>query len=129
MITWIFTNRGTHGTDDVTGFGDRYQPAARALKKYWDDGKAGSGTLTPVENAENIAAAATGEWLSSMVSSKSSTGANRCRVALRAEMRLQGDRDLGSVERDLTMIIHASRTEEDVGLTQTSGGGIVLQSC
>lgn len=52
---------GTHGTDDVDGLGDRYQPAARALKALWDNGTPGGGVLRPVENAENSAAAATGK--------------------------------------------------------------------
>lgn len=38
-----------------------YQTAARQLKKLWDDGKQPAGAITPVENAESLAAAAT-EW-------------------------------------------------------------------
>ena len=52
----------THGTDDVDGFGEDYTPAARELKNTWannpDD--LAPGALQPWQNAENIAAAATG---------------------------------------------------------------------
>lgn len=51
----------SHGTDDVGGLSKVYQTAARQLKKLWDDGKQPAGAITPVENAENLAAAAT-EW-------------------------------------------------------------------
>lgn len=45
----------------MNGFGDAYQPAARALKRYWDAGKATPDRLQPCENAENVAAAALGK--------------------------------------------------------------------
>lgn len=38
-----------------------YQTAARQLKQLWDDGRQPDGAITPVENAESLAAAAT-EW-------------------------------------------------------------------
>lgn len=50
----------SHGTDDVGG-SKAYQTAARQLKQLWDDGKEPDGAITPVENAESLAAAAT-EW-------------------------------------------------------------------
>lgn len=45
----------------MAGLSKAYQPAARQLKKLWDDNKQAPGAITPVENAENVAAAAT-EW-------------------------------------------------------------------
>lgn len=54
------TSSKTHGTDDVGGFGEFIQPAARRLKTYWDNGSGSDEILKPVENAESIAAAATG---------------------------------------------------------------------
>ena len=51
----------SHGTDDVTGLSKVYQTAARQLKQLWDDGRQPDGAITPVENAESLAAAAT-EW-------------------------------------------------------------------
>jgi hypothetical protein len=55
----------THGTDDVVDFGDDYITAARDLLSTWvnnpDD--LAEGALAPYQNAENIAAAATGESL------------------------------------------------------------------
>ena len=53
----------THGTDDVDGFGDDYVVAARALKDTWVDNRddLAEGALQPFQNAENIAAAATGK--------------------------------------------------------------------
>lgn len=51
----------SHGTDDVSGLSKVYQTAALQLKKLWDDGKQPDNAITPVENAENTAAAAT-EW-------------------------------------------------------------------
>lgn len=54
----------THGTDDVDGFGDDYTPAARELLDTWvnhrDD--LADGALQPFQNAESIAAAATGKY-------------------------------------------------------------------
>lgn len=52
----------THGTDDVDGFGEDYTPAARDLKTAWTDSPddLAPGALQPWQNAENIAAAATG---------------------------------------------------------------------
>lgn len=52
---------GAHGADDVDGFGPLYQPAARAFKRFWDNGGGTDKTLKLHENAESIAAAATGE--------------------------------------------------------------------
>lgn len=51
----------SHGTDDVTGLSTNNRAAALQLKKLWDDKKESPATLKPVENAENLAAAAT-EW-------------------------------------------------------------------
>lgn len=55
----------SHGTDDVDGFGDDYVSAARGLLDAWvnhrDD--LAEGALQPFQNAENIAAAATGEYI------------------------------------------------------------------
>lgn len=54
----------SHATDDVDGFGDDYTAAARALLDAWvnhrDD--LADGALKPFQNAESIAAAATGEY-------------------------------------------------------------------
>ncbi|KAL8678715.1 MAG: hypothetical protein Q9186_004949 [Xanthomendoza sp. 1 TL-2023] len=51
-----------HGTDDVDGFGDDYVVAARGLLDAWVNHKddLADGALKPFQNAENIAAAATG---------------------------------------------------------------------
>lgn len=57
----INSDINSHGTDDVGGLSNVYQTAARQLKQLWDDGKQPDGAITPVENAENLAAAAT-EW-------------------------------------------------------------------
>ena len=53
----------THGTDDVDGFGDDYVTAARALASTWmnDPNSLDPNALKPYQNAENIAAAATGK--------------------------------------------------------------------
>lgn len=49
------TSSKIHGTDDVGGFGEFIQPAARRLKTYWDNGSGSDEILKPVENAESIA--------------------------------------------------------------------------
>ncbi|KAL1622130.1 hypothetical protein SLS54_005195 [Diplodia seriata] len=55
----------SHGTIDVTGFGDDYVPAARAFLQKWvadpDTMKKDDGPK-PYQNAENVAAAATEWW-------------------------------------------------------------------
>lgn len=55
----------THGTDDVDGYGDAYTRAARDLKDGWvnhrDD--LAEGALQPFQNAESLAAAATGMFI------------------------------------------------------------------
>jgi hypothetical protein len=55
----------THGTDDVDGFGEDYITAARDLLSTWVDSPEdlAEGALAPYQNAENIAAAATGKSL------------------------------------------------------------------
>jgi hypothetical protein len=58
-------NTKTHGTDDVTGFGEDYITAARDLLSTWVNNPEdlAEGALAPYQNAENIAAAATGKSL------------------------------------------------------------------
>lgn len=58
---YIYSEIQSHGTDDVNGLSKVYQTAARQLKQLWDDGKQPDRAITPVENAESLAAAAT-EW-------------------------------------------------------------------
>lgn len=55
----------THGTNDVDGFDDKYVTAARELLTAWNEDPESlpEGALYPYENAENIAAAATGKSL------------------------------------------------------------------
>jgi hypothetical protein len=55
----------SHGTNDVTGFGEEHVTAARKLLLMWNDDPEGlaEDALYPFENAENIAAAATGKSL------------------------------------------------------------------
>lgn len=52
----------SHGTDDVIGYGDDYVDAARAFLNDWvnDKDEMHPNALKPYQNAENIAAAATG---------------------------------------------------------------------
>lgn len=58
----------THGTDDVVGFGDDYITAARDLLSTWVNNPKdlAPGALKPYQNAENIAAAATGKSLAEL---------------------------------------------------------------
>jgi hypothetical protein len=58
-------NTKTHGTDDVDGFGEDYITAARDLLSTWVNNPEdlAEGALAPYQNAENIAAAATGKSL------------------------------------------------------------------
>ena len=51
----------SHGTDDVGGLSDNYPSAARKLADLWKSGKAGTDTLKPYQNAENLSAAALGK--------------------------------------------------------------------
>lgn len=55
----------THGANDVDGFDDKYATAARELLTAWNEDPESlpEGALYPYENAENIAAAATGKSL------------------------------------------------------------------
>ena len=55
----MLLNSGSHGTDDVAGLGNAYQPAALKLKSLWDKGQ--TNLLPPWQNAESIAASATGK--------------------------------------------------------------------
>ncbi len=52
----------THGTDDVDGFGEEYTKAAREFKDAWvnDKDSLADGAIQPWQNAESLAAAATG---------------------------------------------------------------------
>lgn len=54
----------SHGTDDVDGFGDDYTAAARSFLDTWvnNPGSLDPNALSPYQNAENIAAAATEWW-------------------------------------------------------------------
>lgn len=62
-------NFKSHGTDDVDGFGDDYITTARNFLSTWvnnpDDLE--DGASNPYQNAENIAAAATGEFCLSSI--------------------------------------------------------------
>lgn len=53
----------SHGTDDVTGYAGDYVHAAREFLTDWvnDPNSMDPAALQPYQNAENIAAAATGE--------------------------------------------------------------------
>lgn len=86
-------NPPSRGTDDVTGFGDDYVTAARGLLDAWvnSPGDLAEGALQPFQNAENLAAAATGR----LCSSASFCGLRLmclrlcCRVVVHFEVRLQ----------------------------------------
>lgn len=54
----------SHGTDDVDGYEDDYTVAARHFLDDWvnHQDELAPGALKPFQNAENIAAAATGEY-------------------------------------------------------------------